>query len=732
MSNLPMLKFRALDNNGDVIPGAKLNFYEAGTTTPQDTYTDLDRTNASTNPVVANSDGYFALIYLDPTLSYKVVFTDADDVEIYTADNLYATSLGAQDLTLRIRNSGISPTDYDAVGDGVADESNECQSAIDNANQVVDLLGLTYRCDSFLTLASQSNTIIQNGVLDYTNCTNNEYIKAVGSLGDAISLNTDITAGDTTIDASTTGLAVGDVLMVQSTAVWHGGTGNTGELMVITGLSGGIQIACLARDNYTAATSSLYKITPVENLTFKNLTIIGSSSASGNGDFVFLDLCQHVRFENCKFTGIKGAGIRLNTCLDVTISNCFFENGAATSNGVEIAECCEQVVVQNCTFEYSGYGLYIGGIGTRDGVCRDITINDCRIIGSQKNGILISELGQNLAINNNFIDGSAFYCLSIGSVVGCKIIGNKLRNNDSYDAVRIYGIIDDFAIVGNKIERLGTSGAVITFAGTAANNISNITFLGNRVIGGTYGVNASNVEDGTFGRGINTFSGQSSFEMNNVGTNVSVDNFVIDAALDVGTTITAGTNITSTAGNITASAGNISASGTITAGTGITSTTGAIAASAGNINAGLAVYAGTTITAGTHITSTAGNITANTGNISAYGTITAGTNITSTAGNITANAGNISASLAITAGTTVSALTAITAGTTISAGTAITAGTNITSTAGNITASSGYVRADQFYAFPQSQPTGVEGLIYANSSDHHLYFYNGSTWIEIA
>ena len=33
---------------------------------------------------------------------------------------------------------------------------------------------------------------------------------------------------------------------------------------------------------------------------------------------------------------------------------------------------------------------------------------------------------------------------------------------------------------------------------------------------------------------------------------------------------------------------------------------------------------------------------------------------------------------------------------------------------------------------PTSEPgSPVEGDIYANSSDHHLYFYNGSTWKQL-
>lgn len=61
-------------------PGAKLYFYASGTSTPQDTYQDIDLTTAHANPVVADAEGYFDPIYLDPALpNYRYTLTDADD-----------------------------------------------------------------------------------------------------------------------------------------------------------------------------------------------------------------------------------------------------------------------------------------------------------------------------------------------------------------------------------------------------------------------------------------------------------------------------------------------------------------------------------------------------------------------------------------------------------------------------------------------------------------------------
>lgn len=74
------------DDGLEVGAGYKLNFYAAGTTTRQDTYSDIEYATANENPVVADSDGRFPDIWM--VGSYKVILTDADGVQIWSADNV--------------------------------------------------------------------------------------------------------------------------------------------------------------------------------------------------------------------------------------------------------------------------------------------------------------------------------------------------------------------------------------------------------------------------------------------------------------------------------------------------------------------------------------------------------------------------------------------------------------------------------------------------------------------
>ena len=63
---------RAADAAGVAISGARLLFYASGTTTPAPVYSSENLATPLTNPVIADSAGLFAPIYLDPAVVYRV------------------------------------------------------------------------------------------------------------------------------------------------------------------------------------------------------------------------------------------------------------------------------------------------------------------------------------------------------------------------------------------------------------------------------------------------------------------------------------------------------------------------------------------------------------------------------------------------------------------------------------------------------------------------------------
>ena len=77
---------RAVDASGLPIPGAQLQFYTTGTTTPTPVYSGADLATARANPVTADSGGLFAPIFLDPTVVYRAQLLNASGSLIQDID----------------------------------------------------------------------------------------------------------------------------------------------------------------------------------------------------------------------------------------------------------------------------------------------------------------------------------------------------------------------------------------------------------------------------------------------------------------------------------------------------------------------------------------------------------------------------------------------------------------------------------------------------------------------
>jgi len=178
MANLFRLpKVVPVDSSGSPYPGAKANFYATGTSTPQNTYTDSALTTPSANPVVADANGVFAPIYLDPDLTYKLTLTDSADVTIYTVDpvseHLTVANLGLilHAKTAEETSAGVTPTAYQyepgdvrrygAVLDGSTDDSTALTNAISvcvNTGVTLIIKGGDLRINSQVEISAGADT----------------------------------------------------------------------------------------------------------------------------------------------------------------------------------------------------------------------------------------------------------------------------------------------------------------------------------------------------------------------------------------------------------------------------------------------------------------------------------------------------------------------------------------------------------------------------------------------
>ncbi len=110
--NVPVTQLVNNDASG-VASGWKLEFFDTGTSTNKDTFSDSALTSANANPVVADSAGRFGDIFLESG-TYKVVLSDSDDVQIWSADPVVG-ALGSSGAFLSAKTAAYTVVIDDAT-----------------------------------------------------------------------------------------------------------------------------------------------------------------------------------------------------------------------------------------------------------------------------------------------------------------------------------------------------------------------------------------------------------------------------------------------------------------------------------------------------------------------------------------------------------------------------------------------------------------------------------------
>jgi hypothetical protein len=85
---------QALDTAANVLSGATLTFSLTGTSTPTDAFSDPTLTTPVANPLSANAAGVWIPIFLDPTVTYRIVLKTAAGAVLQTWDPANELPLG--------------------------------------------------------------------------------------------------------------------------------------------------------------------------------------------------------------------------------------------------------------------------------------------------------------------------------------------------------------------------------------------------------------------------------------------------------------------------------------------------------------------------------------------------------------------------------------------------------------------------------------------------------------
>ena len=107
---------QVFDNNGVPLNGGLVYTYQAGSSTPLATYTDINGTTANANPIVLDSSGRFPNeVWLTYGFNYKFVVKTSAGTTIGTYDNIYGI-IGVQASSGTTIPAGMISLWYGAIG----------------------------------------------------------------------------------------------------------------------------------------------------------------------------------------------------------------------------------------------------------------------------------------------------------------------------------------------------------------------------------------------------------------------------------------------------------------------------------------------------------------------------------------------------------------------------------------------------------------------------------------
>jgi len=410
----------------------------------------------------------------------------------------------------------VNVQDFGAVGDGVTDDSDKIQDAIDDlvsqGGGILYFPTATYVVKQTINLKGNIIVELNNSTIDGSTL-NVEIFTCEGSKESDIALLSDsLTRSKQITLNSVSGLNVGDYLLIKSSRVTGSTNQKQGQFIRISNIAGTVvDIETELQDDYLVAENAVInKMNFEENIHVTNGTFIGSDDISDltigvryfNVSNATVTNCKFIKtqyigvslfdsrnivIDSCDFIDIESVGLAYGvSCIynteDVYINNCFGVNhrhltttgGGTTSFGIP-----KNIVVTNCVAR----GMKDAGFDSHPGA-RNVQIKGCTVDGSLQDGITLqadSFICENNTILNCSRHGILVQNLSVkplkGNISGNKII-NVTSNGVSIGLDDVYKNIDSLVINDNYIENAGGSG-IIQPSGLSVIEDKNIKILGN-------------------------------------------------------------------------------------------------------------------------------------------------------------------------------------------------------------------------------------------------------------
>lgn len=515
----PSPKLQFIDSNGNPISGGKVYTYAAGTTTPVTTYTSYDGLTANTNPIILDSAGRCS-IWLDDEVEYKFVVKDANDVLLFTTDNintppsqwaLLQTSSGSSYVGFIAAGSGAVATtvqaklrrfmdvkDFGAVGDGITDDTTAIQAAMTAATgQALYFPRGTYITRQ-LVVPSNSHFIFdpQTILKAKTGYTANEVLLAITAVSNVV-----IDGNNATIQMIKSEYTSGEqrhgIRIVSSSNV------TINDLRVID--TGG--------DGFYLGTSDV--VTPSRRITLNScrtyntrrngLSIVSATDVWVNGgDYSFsngtapewgIDIEPNLSTDYMENININGVSLRDNAVAGIGVV--FSGLGLTASRNVSVN--ISDIYVENAGI---GGGLRIAN-GPVNKLYGQVVFNNAVVVNPSRNGVLFSNSNNNIpqvTFRNITVINPGNAAASTTPIFTSAVSLYTGYDSGSYTASGPSNVtFEDCRFVDNRVTKKMFAGVYMTTTGTRYyqnilfKDVEIIDYTNNQYVFGSTSTNNANI-----------------------------------------------------------------------------------------------------------------------------------------------------------------------------------------------------------------------------------------------
>lgn len=402
---------------------------------------------------------------------------------------------------------------FGAKGDGVTDDRNAIQSAVDFVGQAgggeVFIPAGTYMIGSAIELRD-GVTIRGAGRMATTiKVTHSGYgIAALGSQGSGYALTADAAIGATSIPAgaNAANFGPGDLYMLRSEADALLTGHKRGELGTVLSVSGSNVIpAGRLLDTYaTLSTAQINRCVPRRHVTVRDLgmysTIWLANPLQGTNPMIFFDFTVDALVDNVWLRQNNGMGVNVRNSMQVRVANSLMEDlrddtaNGSFGYGINASFATRDLTVTNCEFRRCRHGFTTGtssaGQTPNYGVQRGLTLSGCAASECSGAAFDSHEDSEGLTYVGCTVTGTALAGFQVRG--HATVISGCVVRVASGNGIFLDGTSSETVISGCLISQVQAGGN-----GIQAQSNDRVTITGNMIIGnsghGIY-INAANVQ----------------------------------------------------------------------------------------------------------------------------------------------------------------------------------------------------------------------------------------------